>query len=252
MKGKTTFTIPEADEIRELLAEKITLPARERKSRQIRKKLRVRFQFFSEDFAGRRQFGPLDFDDLVRTGQITITGVAASNLAATRSAPPPVPIPAAQAHFAASSHPAASKQRSQRADSDEAYVIDLCDEILGRNAIRQHRFPFLKGDGGHTLPVDAYYSDLNLVVEYRERQHTEAVKFFDRRQTVSGVSRGEQRRLYDQRRREILPARGIQLIEVSCTDLAHHSGKRLRRDRTRDRQVLRETLASLLPKAISE
>jgi len=40
------------------------------------------------------------------------------------------------------------------------------------------------------LPVDAYYPTLRLAVEYRERQHSEPVPFMDRRQTVSGCSRG--------------------------------------------------------------
>ena len=73
-------------------------------------------------------------------------------------------------------------------------MIDLCDEILGLKAIRQYTFPFLVGDSGRRLPVDAFYEPHNLVVEYRESQHTEAVPFFDRKLTVSGCYRGEQRR----------------------------------------------------------
>lgn len=73
---------------------------------------------------------------------------------------------------------------------DEDYVIDLCDEALGLTASRQHRFDFLRGDGnpGVKLPVDAYYEKKKLVVEYYEKQHTEAVPFFDKKKTVSGVS----------------------------------------------------------------
>jgi hypothetical protein len=79
--------------------------------------------------------------------------------------------------------------------SDESYVIDLCDEVLGEAALRQHRFDYLRGDArpggqGVRLPVDAYYPALELVVEYRERQHTESIPFMDRRMTVSGVDRG--------------------------------------------------------------
>ena len=75
---------------------------------------------------------------------------------------------------------------------DESYVIDLCDLVLGQTALRQYRFSFLRGDPGASgrqasLPVDAYYPQLNLVVEYHERQHTEPVKLFDKRETVSGV-----------------------------------------------------------------
>ena len=81
-----------------------------------------------------------------------------------------------------------------RSLSDETYVIDLCDEVLGTVALRQHRFDFLRGDAGPgkqgmRLPVDAYYPELQLVVEYCERQHTEAIPIMDRRMTVSGVDR---------------------------------------------------------------
>lgn len=129
-----------------------------------------------------------------------------------------------------------------RKDSDEWYVINLCDEVLGLSASRQHTFDFLRGDGtpGKKLPVDAYYPKLNLVVEYRERQHTESVAFFDKKTTVSGVSRGEQRRIYDQRRRDVLPKHGIQLVEISYADLKHDNRKRLVRDRKNDLVVIRK------------
>jgi len=50
-------------------------------------------------------------------------------------------------------------------------------------------------------PPDGYWPDLGLVVEFQEEQHSEAVELFDRRQTVSGVDRGEQRHRYDERKR---------------------------------------------------
>lgn len=117
---------------------------------------------------------------------------------------------------------------------DETYIVDLCDEILKRKASRGHKFEFLRGDPGKRgigdrLPVDAYYRDLNLVVEYCERQHTEVVPFFDRRIVLSGITRGEQRKLYDQRRRDVLPKHNITLIEISCQEFEHDSRKRLRR-----------------------
>jgi hypothetical protein len=116
-----------------------------------------------------------------------------------------------------------------RSGSDEAYVVDLCDTALGRKAVRGHRFSFLVGDTGAALPVDAYYPDLDLVVEYRERQHSEAVTFFDKKLTCSGVSRGAQRIIYDQRRRDHLPTHGITLVELDYSDFPHDSRKRLKR-----------------------
>ena len=118
---------------------------------------------------------------------------------------------------------------------DEAYVLELCDIILGVIGIRQHRFDFLRGDPGkrgicRRLPVDAYYPDHGLVVEYRERQHTEPVAIMDRRQTVSGCSRGEQRRRYDERRRIVLREHGIRLVELDYSMFSHDKRKRLLRE----------------------
>ena len=132
--------------------------------------------------------------------------------------------------------------------SDETYVIALCDEVLGTLALRQHRFDFLRGDAGPgkqgtRLPVDAYYPELQLVVEYCERQHTEAIPIMDRRMTISGVDRGKQRAIYDQRRRDVLPQHGIDLVELSYADFAHDKNKRLCRRRPEDLAVIRQALA---------
>jgi hypothetical protein len=126
----------------------------------------------------------------------------------------------------------------------ESYIIDLCDQVLGHTASRQHRFPYLVGDAGTRLPVDAYYADLNLVIEYRECQHEEAIKFFDKpdKLTCSGVHRGKQRELYDQRRREVLPAHGIKLIELSIDSFEQTTQKCLKRNRPEDEMVVRRKL----------
>jgi hypothetical protein len=139
------------------------------------------------------------------------------------------------------------KQRS-RQHSDECYVLDLCDLILEEKALRQHTFPWLLGDPGKSgrcvcLPVDGYYDRHALVIEYRERQHDEAVPFFDRRETVSGVGRGQQRRLYDQRREAEIPERNLRLLIVRPTDLAHDGRLRLHRDRVQDMTSLKTLLA---------
>jgi hypothetical protein len=99
----------------------------------------------------------------------------------------------------------------------------------------------LLGDTGRKLPVDAYYPRLALVIEYHERQHSEAVPFFDRRLTVSGVPRGLQRAIYDQRRRDVLPQHGIQLVEFSVKEFARQ-GRRLRRREVEDIEVIRQKL----------
>ena len=138
-----------------------------------------------------------------------------------------------------------------RAGSDESYVIDLCDRVLRLKGKRQHRFDFLRGDPGKDgrcvgLPVDAYYEELNLIIEYRETQHSKENVFFDKpsKLTISGCHRGEQRRHYDQRRRDIL---GKRLIELEYTFFEHDGHGRLSRNASEDEAVIREKLSAFLP-----
>ncbi|MBR4275753.1 MAG: hypothetical protein IKQ32_02165 [Prevotella sp.] len=133
------------------------------------------------------------------------------------------------------------KRVKHRNERDEDYIINLCDIVLNQKALRQHRFDFLVGDTGVKLPVDAYYPESNLVIEYREMQHTESVKFWNK-PTASGIPRDEQRARYDQRRREVLPKHGIKLIELSYSDFEHNSNKRLLRIEEKDIQVIQKKL----------
>lgn len=141
--------------------------------------------------------------------------------------------------------------KNETKKNDEAYILNLCDEVLGESSFRQHTFNFLRGDPGKNgvgrkLPVDSFYPSLKLVIEYKERQHSEPVPFFDKQHkiTVSGVHRGEQRKLYDQRRREILSKNKIQLLELSYSDFFHNNNKRLTRNRKDDLRILRGKLAT--------
>lgn len=140
-----------------------------------------------------------------------------------------------------------SKATTKTTDRDENYVLDLCDEVLNLKGSRQHKFDFLTGDSGRKLPVDIFYKEHKLVIEYREYQHTNAVKHFDKpdKMTVSGVHRGEQRKIYDQRRRDVLPANGIKLIEIDYTDFTH-SKNRIVRDREKDLVVVRRMLCKAI------
>lgn len=138
---------------------------------------------------------------------------------------------------------------NSRKDSDEHYVLDLCDEIIQKTGLRQHRFDFLLGDANAKgvcvkLPVDIYYPELNLVIEYKEQQHTKPNKHFDKPDlfTVSGVHRGEQRRIYDQRRLEVLPQNGIQVIEISYSDFMFDKKDKIVRHEERDLERLRGIL----------
>jgi very-short-patch-repair endonuclease len=138
---------------------------------------------------------------------------------------------------------------NSRKDSDEHYVLDLCDEVLQIKGLRQHRFDFLLGDANAQgrkakLPVDIYYPELKLVLEYKEQQHSKANKHFDKPDlfTLSGVHRGEQRKIYDQRRLEVLPQHGITVIEILYNDFKHDRKNKILRDYEWDLMVVRKLL----------
>lgn len=132
---------------------------------------------------------------------------------------------------------------------NERYVLDLCDEALGTASRRQHTFEWLRGDPSpktgrrKPLPVDAYYPSLRLVVEFHEKQHSEAVKHFDKPDvlTVSGVHRGIQRKLYDDRRRELIPAHGLSLVIIPMSDFTVR-GRFIVKQHEADLKVVRQAL----------
>lgn len=142
-----------------------------------------------------------------------------------------------------------SKRESSTKNKDEHYVLDICDKVLGLTSSRQHKFDFLLGDIGKNgkprkLPVDSYYDKLNLVVEYCEKQHTESVAHFDKpnNMTISGVHRGDQRKIYDERRRHVLPLNGIKLIELSYSDFNHNRQKCIIRNIKHDTEIIKQKL----------
>ena len=140
--------------------------------------------------------------------------------------------------------------KQNRLLSDETYVLDMCDSVLGQTSQRQKRFEFLLGDfhkDGVTrtpLPVDAYYEKLNLVIEFKEAQHTDPVISFENRhvKTISGVNRAEQRRIYDERRATVLPKNGINLIEIAYIDFKCDSSNKIIRNPEQDLVKVREML----------
>ena len=230
MKGKRIFSKTVADEIVNLIGQK--LRADNSGQKLIRDKIR-KLGFYASDFG---LGGGYTTQDFLRVANIT-GGVVTDKV-----------IQASPSRNATRLTP---KNTNKRHNSDEAYVISLCDKVLKQVSLRQHKFDFLLGDPNHNgtcakLPVDAYYPSLKLVIEYRERQHTEAVKFFDRRETVSGMGRGEQRRLYDERRRKLLPENGLTLIEISFSDFEHDSRKRIIRNENKDAEILKSKLQKKL------
>lgn len=223
--AKTSFSASELDEIRDLIQELMSENSDRQKS--IRATLRKRGLYWSE--VGDKMPYTLDsLDILISNGIIKIT----DNTDDLNN----------EKNIQRSPQTSNNKTNTGRENSDEYYVINLCDEVLEQRASRQHRFDFLKGDGKNprALPVDAYYEKLNLVVEYHERQHSEEVKLFDNRDTVSGVSRGEQRQIYDNRRKEKLPENGIKLVIIDYRDFG--DSKKLQRNHDKDIEIVRQIL----------
>ena len=227
MNSRTTYSQSEANEIIALIKEKLKSDSAIQKG--IRAKIRLK-GFWASEFGFRDDCTIEDFLSVV-----TIIGVRDTNFANQLNVTPKIVV-------------TQNQNVKLRQKSDESYVIDICDEILHLKASIQHHFDFLRGDTGIKLPVDAYYESLNLVIEYREKQHTEEVKFFDHKMTSSGVTRDVQRREYDERRRVKLPENGIKLIEIDYLQLEHTGSKKLIRNREKDIETIKKLVTSFLHK----
>ncbi len=140
---------------------------------------------------------------------------------------------------------------SKRAGSDEHYVLELCDQVLAAKRTGQQTFPWLVGDPSITngkvkpLPVDGYWADLGIVVEYHERQHTESVPFFDDKMTASGHRRGDQRRIYDARKAKLIPEHQLKLVIIDFKDFSNKRGKIVRKP-AEDLKIVETILAAVM------
>lgn len=229
-RGKTNFSKKEIEKLKCLIAELEMADSKKQKGK--RKKLRDLGLYWSE-VGNKLPYTVTNFEKLIDSGIITIK----DNISEISSSE----VSSKINQTILQEFDVRNTENKGRVNSDEYYVIDLCDEVLGEKAERQAKFDFLKGDSGRMLPVDAYYRNKGLIIEYYERQHTESVKFFDKRMTTSGVTRGEQRRIYDERRKTELPKHGIKLVVISYTDFGPFP--KLKRDnREVDLQVVRNLL----------
>lgn len=224
MKGKSKFTKEEAREIEQLIMEKLDADVSRQKA--VRAKIR-KLGFYASDFGIGGGYTVEDFRRVTAIVGKAVSGSIQREQKTVVSKQPKLNIP-------------------KRGHSDESYILDLCDEILKEKSLRQQRFDFLKGDTGARLPVDAYYPVLNLVIEYREKQHTETVGFWDKKPTASGIPRGEQRKKYDELRRVQIPANEIRYLEIDYSRFNHKSNKQLTRNSEADKNVLLKLLKNFL------
>ena len=110
--------------------------------------------------------------------------------------------------------------------------------VLGR----KKGFEVFLSDFGEIKPEYKAVLDQHQL-SYEEKQHTEAVPIFDRRDTVSGVPRGEQRRLYDERKAQAIPENGLRLVVIHKSEFRTHRDK-IVRDHDRDIEIVSRRLNS--------
>ena len=223
MKGKSIFTKAEAEKIIALI--RLKLKADTNTQKGIRSKIRD-LGFYATDFGVGNAYTEHDFLRVVTIKNETIKANLSVHEPIITQKSEKIKI-------------IAEKTVNKRSNSDEAYIIDLCDDVLKSKASRQHRFDFLIGDAGTKLPVDAFYEEHKLVVEFMEKQHTEEVKFFDKRQTVSGMNRGEQRKKYDKLRQVEIPKNGYKMVIFNYNEFEYSRGKKLLRNKENDLKVIR-------------
>jgi len=126
-------------------------------------------------------------------------------------------------------------------NSDEFYLVNLCDELLKEKASRKHTFDTLvgklhkKGKGRTKLPLDAYYEELKLVIE-----------FFEKKNTDESSEREAQRKFYDQRKKDVLEKKEIHLIDVNYALFECNENDRLVRNKENDCRVLKDLLKGFL------
>jgi len=126
-------------------------------------------------------------------------------------------------------------------NSDEFYLVNLCDELLKQKASRKHTFDTLlgklhkKGKSRTKLPLDAYYEDLKLAIE-----------FFEKKETEESSDREAQRKFYDQRKKSVLKKKEIHLIDINYALFDCDENDRLVRNKENDCKVLKSLLKNFI------
>jgi NADH dehydrogenase/NADH:ubiquinone oxidoreductase subunit G len=144
------------------------------------------------------------------------------------------------------------KERTKaiRENSDEFYILDLCDELLKEKASRKHTFSFLLGDmhkKGKTrtkLPLAAFYEEANLVIEFLEKpNNTEQHLGKPDVMSVIDITRVEQIKKYNKRRRDVLQKKKINLTEIDYSLFECDTKNSLSRNTDKDVTLLKKILS---------
>ena len=126
--------------------------------------------------------------------------------------------------------------------SDENYLFDLCDQILGQKALRQHLFHF--PDKGRNFPVHGFYPELELALYYRKPPQSEVVTHLKHISWISGrsIHREKEEEGFLQRCREQLSEKGIRFLEIHHSNFSYNKLERLKKDSQQDMTVLKDLL----------
>lgn len=145
--------------------------------------------------------------------------------------------------------PEISKKEQRLLDiknSDENYLLDLCDELLDKKASRKHTFDTLvgnlhkRGKGRTKLPLDAYYQDLKLVIE-----------FFQTEKDFEELDEKEQARItqikyYDKLKKEAVLNKKFRYMKINYAQFECNEDGKLIRNTENDIIVLKEILKDFL------
>ncbi len=120
-------------------------------------------------------------------------------------------------------------------NSDEFYLVNLCNQVLNKKASRKHTFDNLlgnmhkKGKGRTKLPLAAYYEDLKLAIDFKGKK-------------VDSEAREEQLRIYGLRKKEVLDRKKIKYLIINFTDFECDDNQKLIRNEAQDLSVLKQVL----------
>lgn len=131
-------------------------------------------------------------------------------------------------------------------NSDENYLLDMADELLGQKASRKHTFDTLvgnlhkRGKGRTKLPLDAFYKDLKLVIE-----------FFQKEKNFEDLDEKEQARVtqikyYDQLKKEAVLNKSFRYMKINYAQFECNENEKLVRNTENDTIVLKEILKDFL------
>ncbi len=131
-------------------------------------------------------------------------------------------------------------------NSDEFYLVNLCDELLEQKASRKHTFDTLvgnlhkRGKGRTKLPLDAYYGDLKLVIEFSRED--EVFEELDSKQQARMI----QIQRYNQLKKKAILNKELRLMEIKYASFECDETNKLIRNAENDKLVLRDMLKDFL------